>query len=131
MEGPIECLGGVKITTPCVCLCQRETKKEDRKMGVLTLSLPHHLQLQSVTGHSNIHRKRGRWSTVSSSQQQQQEVCTEFERIKIDKSAIKIQESSSDSELWATSLLRVRSFYDFKSTFGIQVSLLTVLKYPS
>ncbi|XP_076884849.1 GCN5-related N-acetyltransferase 7, chloroplastic-like [Bidens hawaiensis] len=85
-------------------------------MAVLTC-----LPLQSVNGRSNrtrCHNNGGlRLCTVAS---QQQELCTEFERIKINKSALKTEEASSDSELWATSLLRVRSFYDFKSTFGIQ-----------
>ncbi|MFS7944803.1 putative transcription regulator GNAT family [Helianthus anomalus] len=87
-------------------------------MAVLTL--PHSLPLQSVNGLNNqtrCHNSGRRRCTVAS---QQQEVCTEFERIKINKSALKIEEACSESELWATSLLRVRSFYDFKSTFGIQ-----------
>ncbi|KAL4571320.1 hypothetical protein LXL04_018078 [Taraxacum kok-saghyz] len=90
-------------------------------MAVLTL--PHCFPLQSVNGRRNSHRKRCnnsgglRWSTVAS---QQQELCSEVERIRIDKSALKIEEACSDAELWATSRLRVRSFYDFKSTFGIE-----------
>ncbi|KAI3694731.1 hypothetical protein L1987_77701 [Smallanthus sonchifolius] len=83
-------------------------------MAVLTL--PHCFPLQSVNGRSN----RKRCGLRVASHQQQQEVCTEFERIRTDKSSLKIEEACSDSELWATSILRVRSFYDFKSTFGIQ-----------
>lgn len=89
-------------------------------MAVLTL--PHCFPLQSVNSRRNSHRNRCnngglRWSTVAS---QQQELCSEVERIRIDKSALKIEEACSDAELWATSLLRVRSFYDFKSSFGIE-----------
>nr|XP_043622766.1 uncharacterized protein LOC122594366 [Erigeron canadensis] len=82
-------------------------------MAVLTI--PNCFPL--VNGHRRRWNNGGRrWCIVAS----QQELCTEFKKIKIDKSALKIEEASSDNELWATSLLRVRSFYDFKSTFGIE-----------
>ncbi|XP_071700759.1 GCN5-related N-acetyltransferase 7, chloroplastic [Rutidosis leptorrhynchoides] len=87
-------------------------------MAVLTI--PNYFPLQSANGlRSNRRRKLcgQRWCTAAS---QQQELCTEFERIRIDKSALKIEKASSHEELWATSLLRVRSFYNFKSTFGIE-----------
>ncbi|KVI11770.1 uncharacterized protein LOC112506954 [Cynara cardunculus var. scolymus] len=89
-------------------------------MAVLTL--PHCFPLQSVNGRNKGELKQSKcggrwWCTVAA---QQQELCTQFERIRIDKSALKLEEACSDAELWATSLLRVRSFYDFKSSFGIE-----------
>ncbi|KAK9059509.1 hypothetical protein SSX86_020213 [Deinandra increscens subsp. villosa] len=83
-------------------------------MAVLTM--PPCVSLQSVNARRRDNGGRRRCTVAL----RQQELCTEFERIRIDKSALKIEEACSDSELWATSLLRVRSFYDFKSTFGIQ-----------
>lgn len=89
-------------------------------MAVLTIPNSYIPLLQSVNGYRSQRKRCGqRWYKVAS---QQQELCTEFERIRIDKSALKIEEACSHEELWATSLLRVRSFYDFKSTFGVEVS---------
>lgn len=45
----------------------------------------------------------------------------------IDKSLVSVSETCLESELWAATRLRVRTFYDFKEhTFGIEVSVVLV-----
>lgn len=46
---------------------------------------------------------------------------------KIDRSLLSVSETCLESELWAATHLRVRTFYDFKAhTFGIEVSVMLV-----
>ncbi|XP_028063408.1 uncharacterized protein LOC114266688 isoform X2 [Camellia sinensis] len=48
-------------------------------------------------------------------------LCAPKTPTRLDKSALTVAEAASDDELWATSCLRIRSFYDFhQSSFGIE-----------
>lgn len=85
-------------------------------MAVVTL--PNFYPL--VNGHLKQSNNFGRRRWCKTSATYQQEVCTEFERIKIDKTFLKIEEACSEDELWSTSKLRVRTFNEFKPTFGIE-----------
>ncbi|CAK9140103.1 unnamed protein product, partial [Ilex paraguariensis] len=42
------------------------------------------------------------------------------ETIKIDESTFSVGEATSEDELWAAAYLRVRTFYDFRESFGIK-----------
>lgn len=47
---------------------------------------------------------------------------SQLQTLKIDKSTLNICVAVTDAQLWAASVLRVRSFYDFKpDSFAIQV----------
>ncbi|KAL7224570.1 hypothetical protein ACSBR1_025939 [Camellia fascicularis] len=48
-------------------------------------------------------------------------LCAPKTPTRLDKSALTVAEAASDDELWATSCLRIRCFYDFhQSSFGIE-----------
>nr|GEV90488.1 acyl-CoA N-acyltransferases (NAT) superfamily protein [Tanacetum cinerariifolium] len=85
-------------------------------MAVVTL--PNFYPL--VNGHLKQSNNFGRHRWCKTFATYQQQVFTEFERIKIDKTFLKIEEACSEDELWSTSKLRVRTFNEFKSTFGIE-----------
>ncbi|KAK3005579.1 hypothetical protein RJ639_017264 [Escallonia herrerae] len=47
------------------------------------------------------------------------QLCT-HENLTIDKSSLNVAVANSEGELWAASCLRVRSFYSFQPSFGIE-----------
>ncbi|KAA8522801.1 hypothetical protein F0562_009224 [Nyssa sinensis] len=77
------------------------------------ISNPGVQSIVSVPSRGRQHLGHRRSVTVAS------QLC-EHETLNIDKSALNVAEAVSEGELWATACLRVRSFYNFRPSVGIE-----------
>ena len=109
------------------------TQNKETAMTVLTSSSPLPISLHRSTATPTPLNCKSQPTIISVTYQSQRlrihrrpitvasQLCAN-ETIKMDKSTLSVAEATSEDELLAAACLRVRTFYDFRESFGIEVS---------